>query len=112
MSMELGPEDVSLLERCPHFRRYYVHLSCITNSHEIICHTFILANIISTAIATIITATKMLISYSCKFHVPTQRPHSILHATLSKYTHVYSAHTTGLHTQQLKVCPGDIWRCH
>ena len=24
VSMELGPEDVSLLERCPHFRGYYV----------------------------------------------------------------------------------------
>ena len=23
----VGPEDVSLLERCPHFRRWYVHLS-------------------------------------------------------------------------------------
>ena len=23
-SMELGPEDVSLLERCPHFRGWYV----------------------------------------------------------------------------------------
>ena len=26
-SMELGPEDVSLLERCPHFRGYYVQAS-------------------------------------------------------------------------------------
>ena len=26
-SMELRPEDVSLLERCPHFRRCYVHTS-------------------------------------------------------------------------------------
>ena len=26
-SMELGPEDVSLLERCPHFRRCYVQAS-------------------------------------------------------------------------------------
>ena len=25
--MELGPEDVSLLERCPHFRGCYVHAS-------------------------------------------------------------------------------------
>ena len=25
--MELGPEDVSLLERCPHFRAWYVHAS-------------------------------------------------------------------------------------
>ena len=25
--MELGPEDVSLLERCPHFRGYYVQAS-------------------------------------------------------------------------------------
>ena len=25
-SMELGPEDVSLLERCPHFRGFYVHV--------------------------------------------------------------------------------------
>ena len=23
--MELGPEDVSLLERCPHFRGWYIH---------------------------------------------------------------------------------------
>ena len=26
-SMELGPEDVSLLERCPHFRGWYVQES-------------------------------------------------------------------------------------
>ena len=26
-SMELGPEDVSLLERCPHFRGCYVQVS-------------------------------------------------------------------------------------
>ena len=26
-SMELGPEDVSLLERCPHFRECYVQAS-------------------------------------------------------------------------------------
>ena len=26
-SMELGPEDVSLLERCPHFRGWYVQAS-------------------------------------------------------------------------------------
>ena len=26
-SMELGPEDVFLLERCPHFRGYYVQAS-------------------------------------------------------------------------------------
>ena len=25
--MEFGPEDVSLLERCPHFRGWYVHAS-------------------------------------------------------------------------------------
>ena len=25
--MELGPEDVSLLERCPHFRECYVQAS-------------------------------------------------------------------------------------
>ena len=25
--MELGPEDVSLLERCPHFRKCYVQAS-------------------------------------------------------------------------------------
>ena len=25
-SLELGPEDVSLLERCPHFRGWYVYL--------------------------------------------------------------------------------------
>ena len=28
-SMELGPEDVSLLERCPHFRGCYVQSSMI-----------------------------------------------------------------------------------
>ena len=27
VSMELGPEDVSLLERCPHFRGWYVQAS-------------------------------------------------------------------------------------
>ena len=28
--MELGPEDVSLLERCPHFRGWYVQtVSCV-----------------------------------------------------------------------------------
>ena len=27
VGMELGPEDVSLLERCPHFRGYYVQAS-------------------------------------------------------------------------------------
>ena len=27
VSMELGPEDGSLLERCPHFRGWYVHAS-------------------------------------------------------------------------------------
>ena len=26
-SMELGPEDVSLLERCPHFRGWYIQAS-------------------------------------------------------------------------------------
>ena len=26
-SVELGPEDVSLLERCPHFRGWYVQAS-------------------------------------------------------------------------------------
>ena len=26
-SMELGPEDVSLLERCPHFREWYIQAS-------------------------------------------------------------------------------------
>ena len=26
-AMELGPEDVSLLERCPHFRGCYVQAS-------------------------------------------------------------------------------------
>ena len=25
--MEMGPEDVSLLERCPHFRGWYVQAS-------------------------------------------------------------------------------------
>ena len=27
--MELGPEDVSLLERCPHFRGCYVQVSLL-----------------------------------------------------------------------------------
>ena len=27
LQMELGPEDVSLLERCPHFRGCYVQAS-------------------------------------------------------------------------------------
>ena len=27
--MELGPEDVSLLERCPHFSGCYVQASCV-----------------------------------------------------------------------------------
>ena len=27
-SMELGPEDVSLLERCPHFRGCYKNVMC------------------------------------------------------------------------------------
>ena len=26
VSMELGPEDVTLLEECPHFRGCYVHV--------------------------------------------------------------------------------------
>ena len=29
-SMELEPEDVSLLERCPHFRGWYVHVCTCT----------------------------------------------------------------------------------
>ena len=34
--MELGPEDVSLLERCPHFRKFISesHMSPVTNIHE------------------------------------------------------------------------------
>ena len=37
-SMELGPEDVSLLERCPHFRGWYVQAStefrrCVPTTH-------------------------------------------------------------------------------
>ena len=30
-SMELGPEDMSLLERCPHFRGCYVQASMSTS---------------------------------------------------------------------------------
>ena len=33
-SMELGPEDVSLLERCPHFRRCYVSFSSQSFTEE------------------------------------------------------------------------------
>ena len=29
-SMELGPEDVSLLERCLHFRRWYMYVQAGT----------------------------------------------------------------------------------
>ena len=28
-SMELGPEDVSLLERCPHFRGWYMYTQAL-----------------------------------------------------------------------------------
>ena len=31
--MELGPEDVSLLERCPHFRGWYVRSSPTVHTH-------------------------------------------------------------------------------
>ena len=30
--MELRPEDVSLLERCPHFRGWYVHVYVLQSS--------------------------------------------------------------------------------
>ena len=34
-SMELGPEDVSLLERCPHFRGWYVQASMELESEDV-----------------------------------------------------------------------------
>ena len=34
-SMELGPEDVSLLERCPRFRGCYVHTSLELGSEDV-----------------------------------------------------------------------------
>ena len=34
-SMELGPEDVTLLERCPHFRGWYVRTSVELGPDEI-----------------------------------------------------------------------------
>ena len=34
-SMELGPEDVSLLERCPHFRGWYVQASMELGSEDV-----------------------------------------------------------------------------
>ena len=37
-SMELGPEDVSLLERCPHFRGWYVQASDIRHNLHSIHH--------------------------------------------------------------------------
>ena len=36
--MELGPEDVSLLERCPHFRGWYVQASMELRPKEICLH--------------------------------------------------------------------------
>ena len=33
--MELGPEDVSLLERCPHFRWWYVQASMELGLEEV-----------------------------------------------------------------------------
>ena len=35
LQMELGPEDVSLLERCPHFRGCYVQASMELGSEEV-----------------------------------------------------------------------------
>ena len=34
-SMELAPEDVSLLERCPHFRGWYVQASMEFESEDV-----------------------------------------------------------------------------
>ena len=34
-SKELGPEDVSLLERCPHFRGCYVQASMELGSEDV-----------------------------------------------------------------------------
>ena len=39
-SMELGPEDVSLLERCPHFRGCYVQASTAIRDVSIAHFTF------------------------------------------------------------------------
>ena len=33
--MELGPEDVSLLERCPHFRGWYVQTSMESGPEDV-----------------------------------------------------------------------------
>ena len=34
-SVELGPEDVSLLERCPHFRGCYVQVSTVLGPEDV-----------------------------------------------------------------------------
>ena len=34
-TMELGPEDVSLLERCPHFRGWYVQASMELGTEDV-----------------------------------------------------------------------------
>ena len=45
VSVELGPEDVSLLERCPHFRGWYVQASMELGPEDVSllerCHHFI-----------------------------------------------------------------------
>ena len=34
--MELGPEDVSLLEKCPHFRGWYVQASMELGPEDVV----------------------------------------------------------------------------
>ena len=38
--MELGPEDVSLLERCPHFRGWYVQAAMVSSFQRVVCTGF------------------------------------------------------------------------
>ena len=35
LPVELGPEDVSLLERCPHFRECFVQASVVLGSEDV-----------------------------------------------------------------------------
>ena len=37
---EFGPEDVSLLERCPHFRGCYVQASMVSSFQRVLCTGF------------------------------------------------------------------------
>ena len=38
--MELGPEDVSVLERCPHFRGWYVQAAMVSSFQRVVCTGF------------------------------------------------------------------------